>query len=79
MTRLGIIGPGLIWYNSHRDIVRALSDRFTVAAFSARSDASRRKAAADFPDAVIHSDYRDLITTGPLTLVRNPKMLVDPT
>lgn len=60
-VRLGVIGPGLIWDRAHRDIVRSMSNRFIVTAFSARSEKTRSKAAQQFPEAEIFADYRELI------------------
>ena len=59
--QLGIIGPGLIWDKTHRDIVRSMGKTFGVRALSARSEKTREKARGQFPEAEIYPDYRDLI------------------
>lgn len=58
--RLGIVGPGLIWDNSHRPVLEKLTDRFAIAAFSASSERSRQKVARDFPNAPFFRDYTEL-------------------
>jgi scyllo-inositol 2-dehydrogenase (NADP+) len=58
--RLGIVGPGLIWENVHRPILEEMRERYDIVAFSATSDKSRRKVAADYPQAPFFTDYRAL-------------------
>ncbi len=59
--RLGIVGPGLIFENAHRPVLDRMTDRASLVAFSARSDASRQKVARDYPDAAFFTDYHDLV------------------
>ncbi|MFP4331058.1 MAG: Gfo/Idh/MocA family protein [Spirochaetaceae bacterium] len=59
--RLGVIGPGLIWDLTHRDIIRGMSKTFEVTALSARSEETRQKGASQFPEAAVFADYRELI------------------
>ena len=61
MTNLGIIGPGLIWENTHRAVIAALSDLFRVTAVAARSAANQERGRAAYPDATIYSDAQQLI------------------
>jgi predicted dehydrogenase len=58
--RLGIVGPGLIWENRHRPTLTQLQDIYTITAFSATSEASRRKVERDYPDLPFFTDYREL-------------------
>ena len=62
MISLGIIGPGLIWENTHRDILADLSDLFQVRACAARSDQNQQRARSFYPKARIYSDANALIT-----------------
>jgi predicted dehydrogenase len=59
--RLGIIGSGLIWNNAHKSVIDRMEDTFLPVAFSARSDATREKVAAQYPKALFYSDYTELI------------------
>ncbi|MFW5976210.1 MAG: Gfo/Idh/MocA family protein [Alkalispirochaetaceae bacterium] len=67
--KLGIIGPGLIWDKTHRDIVRSMGNTFEVTALSARSEKTREKARGQFPQAEIYPDYRDLIKSSDVEAV----------
>jgi predicted dehydrogenase len=58
--RLGIVGPGLIWENSHRSVLDRMSDHFAISAFSASSERSRQKVARDYPEALFFRDYHEL-------------------
>jgi predicted dehydrogenase len=59
--RLGIVGPGLIWDNAHRDVVLSMSDEFRIVAFSARTEQTLSKAHAQMPEASAFDDYRKLL------------------
>jgi predicted dehydrogenase len=58
--RLGIVGPGLIWENTHRPILETMPDHFAISAFSATSESSRRKVERDFPGAPFFTNYQEL-------------------
>lgn len=60
MIRLGVVGPGLIWHKVHRPIIAAMPDRYTVTAFSSRTEGRRITARLDFPQAKLYPDYHDL-------------------
>ncbi len=55
--RLGVVGPGLIWDNAHRDVLLALPSSFEVTAFLARSDSTLSKAHGQVPSASLYHDY----------------------
>ncbi len=61
MVHAGIIGPGLIWQNTHRSILAELHDQIRVVAAAARSTEKQRRAREAYPDATIYSDARKLI------------------
>lgn len=61
MIHCGIIGPGLVWKNVHREILARLHDRIRVVAVAARSRERQRDAREAYPDATIYSDARELI------------------
>ena len=58
--RLGIVGAGLIWNNRHKAIVQELWQRFQIAAFCVRSDATRARLRTEFPYTTQYEDYDDL-------------------
>ena len=55
--KLGVVGPGLIWDNAHRDVLLSLPSSFEVTAFLARSDATFSKAHEQVPSASLYHDY----------------------
>lgn len=55
--RLGVVGPGLIWDNAHRDVLLSLTASFEIAAFLARSDSTLSKAHVQVPSASLYHDY----------------------
>lgn len=59
--RLGVVGPGLIWDNAHRDVLLSLSDSFEVVAFLARSEATLSKARGQIPSASLYYDYESFL------------------
>ena len=61
MISLGIIGPGLIWENTHRDIIASLSSDFVVRAVAARSEHNQQRGRDAYPDARIYADAQQLI------------------
>lgn len=61
MISLGIIGPGLIWQHAHRGALAERSDRFRVSAVAGRSESSRERATAAYPDARVYADAQELI------------------
>ncbi|MFW5694722.1 MAG: Gfo/Idh/MocA family protein [Alkalispirochaeta sp.] len=61
MIHLGIIGPGLIWEKTHRDIIASLSGMFSVHAVAARSSHNQDRAREFYPNAQIYSDAHELI------------------
>lgn len=61
MILAGIIGPGLIWENTHRPVLAELHDRIRVVAAAARSRERQKAAREAYPDATIYSDARELI------------------
>ncbi|MFO8043343.1 MAG: Gfo/Idh/MocA family oxidoreductase [Alkalispirochaeta sp.] len=61
MIHLGIIGPGLIWENAHRDIIASFPEEFTVRAVAARSAHNQNRGRAFYPDARIYPDAQELI------------------
>lgn len=60
--RLGVIGAGLIWLRRHKSTLAMLQDAFVPVAFADPSEQRRTQAAADFPDAVVVSDYQELLS-----------------
>lgn len=60
--RLGVIGAGLIWLRRHQATLATLQEAFTPVAFADPSEQRRAQAAEMFPDAVIVSDYTELLT-----------------
>jgi predicted dehydrogenase len=60
-TRLGIIGPGLIWDDKHKPAIGSLGDLFSIKAFSASSEKSKEKISREYPGTPFYKDYRDLI------------------
>jgi myo-inositol 2-dehydrogenase/D-chiro-inositol 1-dehydrogenase len=54
---LGVVGPGLIWDNAHRDVLLSLTASFEVTAFLARSDSTLSKAHAQVSSASLYQDY----------------------
>lgn len=60
--KLGVVGPGLIWDNAHRDVLLSLTSSFEVAAFLARSDATLSKAHAQVPSASLYHDYDEFLS-----------------
>ena len=61
MIKLGIIGPGLIWEKTHKEILAELHTLFTVVAVAGRSAESQHKARVAYPEARIYSQADDLI------------------
>lgn len=61
MINLGIIGPGLIWKVTHRDIIARLKDRFNVVAVAARSEKNQTRGRDAYPNATIYTSADDLI------------------
>ncbi len=59
--RLGVIGAGLIWLRRHQSTLATLQHAFMPVAFADPSEQRRTQAAADFPDAVVVSDYQALL------------------
>jgi scyllo-inositol 2-dehydrogenase (NADP+) len=55
-TRLGIIGPGLIWQFKHRPVLDRLRGDFAVTALCASSDQHRAEAARDYPGVPFVTD-----------------------
>lgn len=79
-VRLGIVGPGIIWHNVHKGIIKKLSKHYQVAAFSSRSANSREKAASEFPGSKTFDDYKKLIKSDDVDalVVLTPIMLNAP-
>ena len=61
MISLGIIGPGLIWEHTHRDIIAGLRDTFAVRAVAARSRVNQDRGRGAYPEANIYGDADELI------------------
>ncbi len=61
MTKTGIIGPGLIWQRTHREILSTLAQELPVAAYAARSPENRKLAGESYPQATAYSDAAALI------------------
>jgi predicted dehydrogenase len=59
--RLGIVGPGIIWERTHKNILKEFGNNFEIAAFCARSEKSRNKVKEEFPEAPFYTDYRELV------------------
>ena len=59
--RLGVIGAGLIWLRRHQATLAALQEFFVPVAFADPSELRRTQAAESFPDAVVVSDYQELL------------------
>src|SRR5688572_25974814 len=59
--RLGVVGAGLIWLRRHQPTLATLQEAFTPVAFADPSEERRSQAAEMFPDAVIVSDYQELL------------------
>lgn len=67
--RLGIVGPGVIWRNSHRQVLSSLPDLFTVVAIAGRSDASHERARAAYPEARLYRHIDNLVDDGQVEAV----------
>ena len=78
--RLGVIGAGLIWLRRHQPTLATLSDAFLPVAFADPSEQRRAQAAEKFPDAVIMSDYQELLALSEVdaVLVLTPIVLNAP-
>jgi predicted dehydrogenase len=64
MTRklnIGVIGPGLFWHDTHKPALQANSDLYEIVAFCARSKENRERAAEDYPDAYLFTNFEDLV------------------
>jgi predicted dehydrogenase len=59
-TRLGIVGPGLIWDEKHKPALKSLNGLFSIEAFSASSEESHNKISREYPGVPFYKDYRDL-------------------
>ena len=59
--RLGVVGAGLIWLRRHQPTLATLQDAFMPVAFADPSEQRRTQAAEMYPDAVIMSDYQELL------------------
>lgn len=60
-TRLGVVGPGLMWHKGHKHQLLRLKDHFEVTLFCARTSGSLDKALEDFPDAMTTNNYQKLV------------------
>ncbi len=60
-TRLGIIGPGLVWQSRHRPALDKLDDAFTIAGFCAASDRHQAEVARDYPGVAFVTDVQALV------------------
>jgi predicted dehydrogenase len=60
-TQLGVIGLGLIWERVHQPNLENLSDVFEPIAFCDVDQQRRTTIAAQFPQAQVVSDYRELL------------------
>ncbi|MFP4612124.1 MAG: Gfo/Idh/MocA family protein [Spirochaetaceae bacterium] len=58
---LGVVGPGLIWDNAHRDILLSMPEHFAITAFCARSESTLAKAHRQQPTATLFQDYQELL------------------
>jgi len=58
--RLGIVGAGLIWRKTHRNIIEKMKEQFTIAGFCVTSEESWEWIATEHPCVKIHSDYREM-------------------
>jgi predicted dehydrogenase len=67
--RLGVIGAGLIWLRRHQPTLATLQDAFMPVAFADPSEERRAQAAAAYPDAVIVSDYQELLALSHVDVV----------
>ena len=61
--RIGVIGPGLIWQNSHQPALALLQDRVEITAFAASSERRRAAVERDYPRAPFYLDYRALLAS----------------
>jgi predicted dehydrogenase len=59
--RLGVIGAGLIWLRRHQPTLATMQDVYLPVAFADPSEERRAQAAEMFPDALIVSDYREVL------------------
>ena len=66
---IGIVGAGLIWHATHKNVLQRMPERARVAAIAARRPESRAKAAADAPEAAIYEDYRELLRSDEIDAV----------
>jgi predicted dehydrogenase len=57
---LGIVGAGLIWEKSHKQVLKMLDDRFVVKAFSVKHDSTRSKLSKEFPESETFLDYHEM-------------------
>lgn len=62
-TRLGIVGPGLIWDKAHKSNIEALGDAYSVAAFCGSSERSRKKVESEYPGTPFFTDYNQMLSS----------------
>lgn len=69
MVRLGVVGTGIIWRKAHEPALRDAADAFQITALCARSDQRRAELRAEYPDARLFADFRDLVACPDLDAV----------
>ncbi len=69
-VKLGVIGLGLIWQRIHKDILTEQQDYFVPTAFCDLSEERRAATAAEFPNATVVADYRELLAMPELEVIQ---------
>ncbi|MEZ4674766.1 MAG: Gfo/Idh/MocA family oxidoreductase [Caldilineaceae bacterium] len=69
-VKLGVIGLGLIWQRVHRAMITEQQTLFQPIAFCDLSEERRIATAAEFPNAAVVADYRDLLQMAEIEVVQ---------
>ncbi|NLT72571.1 MAG: Gfo/Idh/MocA family oxidoreductase [Chloroflexi bacterium] len=79
-SRIGVVGPGLIWKNAHRPALEELGMPVELTAFSGSSERTRREVAETYPGVPCYSDYNELVESAEVdwVLVLTPIALNTP-
>ena len=67
--RLGIVGPGLIWQNKHKQALAKLPQSFTISAFCASTESRKTETAREFPDASFSTNLETFLARSDIDAV----------
>lgn len=62
-TRIGVVGPGVIWKRAHRPSLDQYGEQVEIAAFSASSERTRREVEGTYPGVPFFADYHELVAS----------------